>query len=789
MPVSTAQIFSPGAVTFSGSTTGLKLLTTINTTLPAGASLIIIRTEPNTASAAVIWRLVVRKAGDTTNLPGSDVLYQAATTSDQELAFKKFTDVFFDSAASANQGYDIYANVTTSGSTDVTVTLKVIILNSGSASDFVTSFQATEVSVASGATATVNSISIGSGKWVVIALENYRQDTTTGATLDSGNIRIKLGTTIVSSTDFPIYNRAVSHPTSHVGLIAGVAPASNSTVSLEVVNNTSRTLYFITSLVAFSVADYQSLDTSSVSVGTIETTIGSLSVTLTGNYAVIGILTFNNGTASRLTTSANMKRGSTTVDSRAYGWVIEHSSNLLNTNSTTFMHTSNTTATYTITAIGSVTGLNGEAKILAFSLPVIVSVSDGGVGVESVGVTVAVGVGDVGLGVDGVGLSGSIPVSDTGSGVEMTLLTIPSSDAGAGIDVGNASTTGLVSDAGSGVETVLVTVPGSDVGASSDVVNISSTIPVGDAGYGSEFAISGFQAYTTDTGSGVDNVSKITEALDVGSGIELVDTSRQIFDAGSGVDTINSPQFNAVGDAGAGSEAVITTIPQSDTGVGSDAVDMNKEVADTGIGTDSIPVLSREVLESGAGIEAIDLTRDIVDGGLGVDAVDMTKALVDSGLGVEQIDMAREIVDVGVGIEVINRLSEVKDTGVGVEMAISTVGVMVQDSAVGADTIGLVSIISIVDVGVGAELAETQLSIYGVVTLGNSVIVGVHSIPYRDLARDGLPIQTQRRFVDDRVYIGGVEVGVVTVEWEDKVADIVPGVRTMRVAGVVRLVE
>jgi hypothetical protein len=151
--------------------------------------------------------------------------------------------------------------------------------------------------------------------------------------------------------------------------------------------------------------------------------------------------------------------------------------------------------------------------------------------------------------------------------------------------------------------------------------------------------------------------------------------------------------------------------------------------------------------------------------------------------------MRKEVTDTGAGIETIRRTIEVRDTGVGVETITSTISAVVQDSAIGMDVIGLVYIVNIYDTGFGVDLGETQLSIYGVVTLDNSVIVGVHSIPYRDLARDGLPIQTQRRFVDDRVYVGGVEVGVVTVEWEDKVADIVPGVRAVRVAGVVRLVE
>jgi hypothetical protein len=320
-----------------------------------------------------------------------------------------------------------------------------------------------------------------------------------------------------------------------------------------------------------------------------------------------------------------------------------------------------------------------------------------------------------------------IAVGDSGVGIEDVTVFVAVTDTSTGTDGINLSTTISTIDVGFGVE----------------VVDLNAMIFADDTGTGTDFSAAGIHQPVDDAAVGVDSISMVMEVLDTGSGIELVNTSRQIFDAGSGADIINSPQFNVVGDAGAGSEAVITTIPQSDSGTGSDAVDTVKMVDDAGIGIDSIPILSREVLES------------------------------------------------SVGFETVSRLLEVVETSVSSETVVvdSTEIITVQDFAAGVDAIGLVSVVSVIDAGIGVELAETQLSIYGLVTLDNNVIVGVHSIPYRDLARDGLPIQTQRRFVDDRVYVGGVEVGVVTVEWEDKVADIVSGVRTVRVAGVVRLVE
>lgn len=85
---------------------------------------------------------------------------------------------------------------------------------------------------------------------------------------------------------------------------------------------------------------------------------------------------------------------------------------------------------------------------------------------------------------------------------------------------------------------------------------------------------------------------------------------------------------------------------------------------------------------------------------------------------------------------------------------------------------------------------QTRLiTMHGDVTIDGVEIVGVHSIAYEDLISEGLPIQVKRRYVEDSVTISGEEVGRVTVEWEDRVSDITPGCRIMRVLGAVRVVE
>ncbi|MEM4498070.1 MAG: hypothetical protein QW692_04500 [Nitrososphaerota archaeon] len=81
------------------------------------------------------------------------------------------------------------------------------------------------------------------------------------------------------------------------------------------------------------------------------------------------------------------------------------------------------------------------------------------------------------------------------------------------------------------------------------------------------------------------------------------------------------------------------------------------------------------------------------------------------------------------------------------------------------------------------------ITMHGDVTIDGVEIVGVHSIAYEDLVSEGLPIQVKRRYVEDSVTISGEEVGRVTVEWEDRVSDITPGCRIMRVLSAVRVIE
>jgi hypothetical protein len=71
----------------------------------------------------------------------------------------------------------------------------------------------------------------------------------------------------------------------------------------------------------------------------------------------------------------------------------------------------------------------------------------------------------------------------------------------------------------------------------------------------------------------------------------------------------------------------------------------------------------------------------------------------------------------------------------------------------------------------------------------DSLQIGNYSIMYDDLNRDGLPVQTHRRSAEDFVRVDAEIIGSITFEWEDKVTDLTPGSRTLKIIGLVRLVD
>ncbi|MEM1801406.1 MAG: hypothetical protein QXF58_06715, partial [Desulfurococcaceae archaeon] len=537
--------------------------------------------------------------------------------------------------------------------------------------------------IAAGATvtlATVNTNFPAGSKVAVLALVHIGVPSTAGShrLYAAGNVRILKGSTIVSQNQFQVGTYSNLYP-AYVGLTyLDASSDANPSYSIQVYNSLGETSRAWGEIIAFRVADGAFLDTNSVALTSgSQVTVGNLTTSLSGEVGVIALAAAENTSTSHVTAfNANdvvlqLNNQATDQIANRREWYIA---------ATGFHDRSGTYAlfrvdvgvsnpSYQVKMTARAPRINGEAKILAFTIAVIVAVSDSGVGVETVGVRASVAVSDAGSGLEAVGGSRS------------------------------------VIDAGVEAESIDMAKSVIDVCAGIDHATSGRAVPVDDSGYGAEL------------------MSVARGVLDAGSTLETVNTGKETVDSGCGVDVVASPVFSVLVDAGAGAEVSRIIVPQRDSGAGAELVNMAKQALDSMMGLDAIPMVSKGVL--------------------------------DWALGAELVSTAKQVFDACSGIEII----------------------------------GVTAGIFVTDAGFGSEFADQFLSIFGGVTIDGVETIGRHSIPYKDWARDGLPVQVRRRAVDDKVVLDNDSIGSVIIEWEDKVSDITPGYRFIRVLSAVRVVD
>jgi hypothetical protein len=577
MPASAAQVFGPTTVDPGFTTTGEKTLLTMSTTLPAGGRNVIIvalgRSSTDVGSAQGTFLIY----------KGTTLLYESKLTeilNSVGMRAKHVLLVAIDSSPAGNDSYSFRMNITTASSTTTSVHVQGIVIKTD---DAVWGYNTTAVSIEAGATATVTSISttFPANSKVALVAVCYGSWAGSGHQLvGAGNVKLKADGSVVSSNQFNIGSYQATEPL-WVSLAYLDTPASGSqTYSVEVTNGSSQTFNFYAEVVAFTVSDGAFLDTASVGLSTNnQVTVGNLTTSLSGDVAVIGlaasdytrttavigfnagdvVLQLNNSTTGQipnltalyLDQAANGGRSCVLPLFRLDAGVANPS--------------------YQIKMTARASGLNGEAKILAFNLVVTVTVSDGGVGVDAVVVNASLSLGDSGAGVDVVDVAGSIPVGDSGAGVESVDMVKEALDSGAGVD----------------------------------------------------YFTGGVYKAVDDYGMGMDSVPfMLKEAGDAGSGVDAVNMGREVKDLGTGVDVVVSPRLSAVADSGAGAEVSVVNIPVSDSGAGVDMLVPAREVRDYGYGVDIVNMF-RNILDSGVGAEAVYVSASVFayDYGSGVDAV------------------------------------------------------------------------------------------------------------------------------------------------------------------------
>jgi hypothetical protein len=788
MPATAAQVFGPTTVDPGFNTTGEKTLLTMNTTLPAGGNNIIL------VSYAGYTSLDAR--GTFRLYKGSTLLYETKITNEYftHIRTRSFPHLLIavDSSPQGNDSYSFRINITAAAASTSSVHVQGMVIKAYTA---VWGYNTTAVNIASGGTGTVTSIdtSFPSGSKVAVIATVYAgaATTTTGDYLvGAGNIKLKSGSTVVSSNQFNTGSYRDVYPLRASLIYLDTPTSSSQTYSVEITNGSSQAYNCYAEIVAFDVADAAFLDTGSVAVATTQTTVGNLSTTLSGDVAVIALAAAERTTANDGDTfAANavvLQRDNSSTDqvSNLVAWYIfRNSFNARSGVLPLFRYdTGVSNPSYQVKMTASSGSPNGEAKILAFMLVTVVSVSDSGSGMELVEVNVTTAVLDAGAGVEAVDMSREMV--DSGAGVEEALVSTVQSDSGAGVDAMEVYVP--AADFGGGVDETLVNIPTVDSGVGAEAVDMAKEAV--DSGSGFDYFTGGLQKYVDDAGAGVESVDMMKESVDSGAGTETVNMASETVDSGVGVDVVNMAKESA--DSGIGVEAVNMTREVADSGVGVELVPfMLKETPDSGVATELVNML-KEAGDAGSGAETIISPQfnALADSGVGADATLLQVPQSDYGAGVDAVNMARETVDGGLGMEVVEMAREIADFGAGVEAVYVSATVISQDFASGVDVVGVTGYVAVGDAGVGVDVFEWFLSMYGMVLIDTEDI-GYHSIPYRDWMQKNIPIQVHRRSAGDKVYVDEAEIGDVIVEWDDKVSDVIPGERVVIVTGVVKLYD
>jgi hypothetical protein len=368
------NVFGPNTVDPGFTTTGEKTLLTMNTTLPAGGNNIILVSYAGSASLGARGVFRIYK--------GSTLLYETRIT-DEYFTYTRTRPfhhllIAVDNSPAGNDSYSFRINVTTATTASASVHVQGMVIKADTA---VWGYNDAAVSIAAGETGTVTSINtnFSSGSKVAIIATVYAgaATTTTGDYLvGAGNIKLKSGTTVVSSNQFNIGSYGDVYPL-RASLIYLDTPTSGSqTYSVEITNGSTMAHNCFAEIVAFDVTDAAFLDTDSVAVGTSQTTVGNLSTTLSGDVAVIALAAAertatNDGTT--FTTNAvvlQRNNSSTGQVGNLIGWYIFRTSyNARSGVLPLFRYDTGVTDPSYQVKMTANTGIpNGEAKILAFTM-------------------------------------------------------------------------------------------------------------------------------------------------------------------------------------------------------------------------------------------------------------------------------------------------------------------------------------------------------------------------------------------------------------------------------------
>lgn len=403
MPATAAQVFGPTTVNPGFNSTGEKTLLTMSTTLPAGGKNVIIAILMQTSAVSIspVCTLRIKK--------GATILYETYSFVIQEGSGRSYPHMLMavDTSPAGNDTYTFTINITTAGANTSDVHVQGIVIKADDAS---IAYNTSAVSIAAGGTATITSLNTTYPANIkVVALAYvllYHTVANTHYLIGAGNVKLKQDTTVISQIQFNVGSYGSQRPGVANLAWLGTVTSSSQAWSVEVTNGSSTTFYAYAILVTFTVADGAFLDTASVALTSgSQVTVGNLSTTLAGDVVVIAIAAADNTTTTDNLVAFNANdvvlqkdNSSTGQTANLVNWIFSDSGRYGRSGYLPLVRldTAVSNPSYQIKMTARASGINGEAKILAFSLLVIqyVNVSDSASFTDAVSVSSAIYVSD-----------------------------------------------------------------------------------------------------------------------------------------------------------------------------------------------------------------------------------------------------------------------------------------------------------------------------------------------------------------------------------------------------------
>jgi len=401
--MSYVYVYDGSVVNIDVSTTGEKTIASFTfTDAPAGTYAIIVMVSAEiTATDGGMGKLLLYR--DTTQLYVDE---QTRKISSSNTGEQDRTTVFIalDTSAPASPSYTVKVNITTAVSATVPMEVKAMAICLNNIQYSYTNSSAVSVSTGSIVTIASLSTSLPAGKRVVMAPVNYLSNGTPGSA-GEGNIRLKKGTTVVSSNQFAVwtYNNCLA-PILLIYL--DDATDANPTYSVEVYGSPNGGTVDC-QIFAFLAGDAYFLDGGSVVIGTSETTLGSLSTAFSQGIDVYAIAAFqlDNTTSAtiRLVNAGylRLQQNNSTTGQIVNDTVFGVRANAGSGDGSTYgllgkFTTSTASPSFQAKATGTARGVNGEVKIIVFQVVIIEykNVSDSASFTDAVSVSSAIYVSD-----------------------------------------------------------------------------------------------------------------------------------------------------------------------------------------------------------------------------------------------------------------------------------------------------------------------------------------------------------------------------------------------------------